>query len=227
MKRFSRILLVATLVSATIAGAQVASKSKNIVVMQPGDLPQPARVAGQSMALHPLGNGLTYLYLEQQQLGRVAILDVTDPARIREVGSARLDRQTPFDFAEPLGDSAILLRFRDGSKSSVMDLGKPKSPVFRPASPLLEGIDSGKIGNFGLLVSTAPRPQAPQAVREYRIVDSSAPAAPQLLSTIKGVQSQLENEDTGTLYLLGAEGLTVVRRPAVELQFYLQSTFTD
>ena len=227
MERFSRIFLAAALASATIASAEIASNSRNIVVMQPQDLPQLARVGGQSMVLHPLGNGLTYLYIEQQQLGRVAILDVTDMARIRAVGSVKLDTAVAFDFAEPLGDRAILVRFRDGSGSAVMDLRKPNIPVFSPASPLLQGIDSGTVGSFGLLISSAPRAVGGPAVEDYRIVDSSTPAAPQLLDTVAGVQSELANEDTGATFLLGSNGLTVVRRPAVELQNYLQNSYTD
>jgi hypothetical protein len=41
------------------------------------------------------------------------------------------------------------------------------------------------------------------------------------------VQSKLANEDTGATFLLGSDGLTVVRRPAVELQNYLQNSYTD
>ena len=227
MERFSRILLVAALASAAIASAEVASQSRNIIVMQPQDLPQLVRAAGQSMVLHPLGNGFTYLYIEQQQLGRVAILDVTDMARIIAVGSVKLETPVVFDFAERLGDQAILVRFRDGSGSAVMDLRKPKNPVFTPASPLLQGIDSGGIGRFGLLISSAPHTVGGPAVQNYRIVDSSSPVAPQLLGTVEGVQSELANEDTGATFLLGSDGLTVVRRPAVELQNYLQNSYTD
>jgi hypothetical protein len=227
MHRFSKFFLVAVLVSATIAGAEVTSQSRDIIVLQPQDLPQLAQGAGQSMVLHPLGNGLTYLYIEQRQLGSIAVLDITEPARIRAVGSVKLETPVAFDFAESLGDQAILIRFRDGSGSAVMDLRQPKTPVLKPASPLLQTIDSGKIGKSGLLVASVPRSMVESAARDYRIVDSSTPAAPQLIGTIRGVQAEWTKEDTGTVFLLGLDGLTVVRRPAVELQNHLESSYTN
>jgi hypothetical protein len=227
MHRFSRIFLAAVIASATIAGAEVASKSGTIIVVQPQDLPQLAQSAGQSMLLHPLVNGLTYLYVEQQQLGRIAVLDVTDMARIKAIGSVKLETPVAFDFAEQLGDTAILIRYRDGSGSAVMDLRQPKSPVLKPASPLLQTIDSDKIGTSGLLIASVPRSMGESAARDYRIVDSSAPAAPQLLGTVRGVQAEWTKEDTGTVFLLGLDGLTVVRRPAVELQNRLETSYTN
>lgn len=103
MKLFLKMLLLAAMASATVSLAEVASGSKDIVVLQPQDLPQAARIAGQSMELHSLGNGKTYLYIEQQQLGRLVILDVTDPARITQVGSVSLETPAVFDFSSPWG----------------------------------------------------------------------------------------------------------------------------
>src|ERR1035441_829047 len=114
MKRTLTILLAASLASAAVAGGEVASQQKSIVLMQSTDLPQVARSAGQSMELYALNNGETYLYIEQQQLGRLAILDVTDPAHIKTVGIAQMNLPEAFDFAAPIAPSAFLVNFRDG-----------------------------------------------------------------------------------------------------------------
>lgn len=93
MLRILAIILCAFV--ATPSGAQITSQSKDMVVLLPHDLPEIAQSAGQSMALHALGNGSSYLYIEQQQFGRLAILDVTDPVHLKAVGVARLDIDAP------------------------------------------------------------------------------------------------------------------------------------
>ncbi|MGA9670197.1 MAG: hypothetical protein WBQ94_13375 [Terracidiphilus sp.] len=227
MKRFWKTLFVTALVSAAAAHAEVASQSKTIVVMQPRDLPQTAQAAGQSMQLHAFSNGVIYLYIEQHQLGRLAVLDVTDPARIKQVAEAKMDIPDSFDFGAPLNDSVILVNFRDGKGSALLDLRKPKEPTLTTASPLLVGASAEKIGRLGLLLANGSPISTSPAVQDYSIVDSSNPATPRLLGTVRNVRKELVNEDTGTTYLLGEDGLTVIRQPAVELQYHLQSTYTN
>jgi hypothetical protein len=47
-------------------------------------------------------------------------------------------------------------------------------------------------------------------------MDISSPSDPSLLTTVKDVKHQVVNGDTGTTFLLGSEGLTVIRRVNVE-----------
>jgi hypothetical protein len=227
MQRFLKMSLVMALVSANIAFAEVSSQSKDIVVSQPKDLPEAAQIAGQSMVLHAFGNGRTYLYIEQQQLGRLAILDVTDPSRIKSVASATLDIPSVFDFARPLGDSAILVCFRDHKGSAVLDLRSPKNPALSPASALLQGTHTEEIGANGFLMLNGLPPGINSVAQDYRIVDSTNPQKPELLDTVEKVQKKLVNEDTGTLFLLGESGLTVVRQPAVEEELRAESSYTN
>jgi hypothetical protein len=228
MRRFWKTLLAATLVSATATTyAEIVSQSKTIVVMQPSDLPQVVQAAGQSMELHTLTNGLTYLYVEQHQLGRLAILDVTDPAHIKPVASIKLETPDTFDFGASVNDSAVLINFRDGKGSALLDLRKPKEPILSPPSPMLVGASAENIGRFGLLLASGSQIAGRPPVQDYSIVDSFNPEAPRLLDTVRKVQQKLVNESTGTTFLLGEEGLTVVRRPPVELDQRLQSTYTN
>jgi hypothetical protein len=55
-------------------------------------------------------------------------------------------------------------------------------------------------------------------------VDVSNPSKPATLATIYGVQERLERQDTGTVFLLGSNGLTVVRRPNVEQEYEIHQT---
>ena len=224
MGHFRKAVLMAAFATAAITHAELASKS--IVVLQPQDLPQSAQVAGQSMALHVLENGLTYLYIEQQ-MGQLAILDVTDPAHIQPVGMVKLDATGAFDFGETVNDSAIVVSFRDGTGAALLDLRKPKAPVLSPATAYLEGTRAEKLGQFGLIMANDTNGWGARVARDYSIVDASNPGTPQLLGTVKHVKTEIANESMGTTYLLGEDGLTVVRRPAVELIERQQSSYSN
>jgi hypothetical protein len=225
MGHFGKAVLMAAFASAAITHAEVASKT--IVVLQPQDLPQAAQATGESMALHVLENGLTYLYVEQQQIGQLAIFDVTDPARIRPVGLAKLDAPGIFDFGETVNDSAILVSFRDGTGAALLDLHQPKAPVLSPAAAFLGGTRAEKLGRFGLVMANETKVAGVPVAHDYTIVDTSNPGAPRLLDTVKHVKKELANESMGTTYLLGEDGLTVVRRPAVELTERQQSNYSN
>jgi hypothetical protein len=218
---------MAAFASAAIANAEVASAHKTIVVLQPQDLPQAAQVTGQSMALHVLENGLTYLYVEQQQVGQLAIFDVTDPARIEPVALVKLDAPGVFDFGETVNNSAILVSFRDGTGAALLDLHKPKAPVLSPAAAFLDGTRAAKLGRFGLVMANETKDPGMRVARDYSIVDTSNPGAPRLLDTVRHVKKEIVNESMGTTYLLGEDGLTVVRRPAVELTELQQSNYAN
>jgi hypothetical protein len=60
------------------------------------------------------------------------------------------------------------------------------------------------------------------AAHDYRVADVSTPAHPTPLATIKQVTHKVVNEETGTTYLLGSDGLTVVRRPRVEEDYTIE-----
>jgi hypothetical protein len=51
------------------------------------------------------------------------------------------------------------------------------------------------------------------------VIDISSPSDPLLLTTVKEVKHQVVNGDTGTTFLLGRDGLTVVRRLSVESDY--------
>jgi hypothetical protein len=208
-------LVVAAAVLTSTAGAEIHSWSKELVVMEPRDLPEQAQAAGNSLFLHSDNAGRTYLYVEQQQGARLSVFDVTDPARIKLVVSTPLAAEGAFDFVRPLGHNAELVYFRDGHKEAVLDLRKAKRPVFRAISTVTDLGPAEGLGESGLLATSQPYKYVPAIGRDYHVVDISA-SAPAQLATVEDVRHRVTNDETGTTFLLGPNGLTVIRRLRVE-----------
>ncbi len=219
-------LVVAAAVLTSTAGAEIHSRSKELVVMEPRDLPEQAQARGNSLFLHSDNAGNTYLYVEQQQGGRLSVFDVTDPARIKLVVSMPLAAEGAFDFVRPLGHNAELVYFRDGQKEAVLDLRNAKRPVFRVISTVTDLGRAESLGESGLLATSQPYKYVPAIGRSYQVIDVAA-SAPTQLATIEDVRHRVTNDGTGTTFLLGPNGLTVVRRPSVENDYKEQQFQTQ
>ncbi len=227
-RRFAAAVLGFTAFAAPLAGhAQVRSKSGEIIVTEPRSLPEAAQLGGNSFFLHPDTAGHTYLYVEQQQGARLAVFDVTDPARIKAVASTPLTVSGPFDFVRPLDDRNELVRFRDGKGIAVLDLSKAAKPSLRMASALIDPGPTESLGATGFLAVNEPYSYVRAVPRDYQVVDTSTPADPTLISTVKQVKHRVVNSDTGTTFLLGADGLTVIRRISVENEYRTEQLETS
>ena len=64
-------------------------------------------------------------------------------------------------------------------------------------------------------------------MHDFSVVDSRQPENLQLLANVKGVRTTLSKNGTGTTFLLGQDGLTVIRRPAVELRNRMESAYAN
>ena len=216
------IAATAFILPAASAHAETYSRSKALVVVEPRDLPEQAQIRGNSLLLHTDSAGSTYLYVEQQQGARISVFDVTDPAHIKLTVSTQIPNQGPFDFIRPLGDHAELVYFRDGRKVGVLDLRKAKKPELRTVSTAMDLAAAEQIGESGLLATTAASYRyVPAVAREFQVVDIST-ANPTSLATIKEVKHRVTNDETGTTFLLGRDGLTVIRRPGVEREHEIE-----
>lgn len=199
-----------------ISKAELRSKSNDLIVMEPGDLPEPAQSPGNSLFLYQDNRGSTFLYVEQQQGARLTVFDVTEPSKVTVVSSTKLDVPGSFDFVRPLGESAELIRFRDNKGVAVLNLHKPKAPAVRVVNALQEPGPTESLGETGLLLINEPYNYIPAQAHDYQVVDLSHPSEPVLLTTIKDAKHRVGREETGTTYVLGSAGLTVIRRPRVE-----------
>jgi len=211
--------LTLTAVAALTLGGQAEARnhpSNKIIVVSPAELPELARVTGQAMLLHETGDGSTLLYIEQDHGARLAIFDVTDPAKIKEVKSARLDAPGSFDFVSSLGDHTELVRFRHGQGQAVLDLRKAKAPALQT----IEGLNSNgtleRLGQDGFMMASQPTAQTERSDPDYQIVEVSNSLQSNRVTDVKQVREKITNDETGTTFLLTADGLYVVRRPAVE-----------
>ena len=210
------IAAVTGLVLTLSVQAEIKSRSGNQIVVEPGDLPEMARTPGQSLFLYNAADGETYLYVEQHNGVRLAVFDVTDPAKIKAAASVSINAPEAFDFVRYLNDRTELVRFRDSGRRAELDLREPKSPTLKIASSLGEPGHSESLGQTGLVMINGHYRYVGGVAHDYNLVDVSNPAHPAPVATVKQVKHKVVNEETGTTYLLGSDGLTVIRRPRVE-----------
>jgi len=204
------------LISVSAVHAEVRSKSNDIIVLQPTDLPEQAQTPGNSFFLYSDNDGSTYLYIEQQQGARLTTFNVTDPSKIKFVSSTMLTSPALFDFVRPVGGRAELIRFRDGRGVAVLDLHTAIKPTVKIISGLSESGSTEPLGEQAFMLINEPYNYIRAIPRDYQVIDISSPSDPLLVTTVKEVKHRVVNGDTGTTFLLGSDGLTVIRRLSVE-----------
>lgn len=209
LKAFSRLLL--TLLGIAIAAHPDICEAKalagELIVVPADKLPRQAHLQGQAMVLHLVDPTTLYLYVEQENGLQIAIFDVSDPQKIKFKGLAMLDAPAPFDFVQPVGQSLEMIRYRDGRGSAVLDLSRPKSPVLKAVGAAAARCYIVPVGD------NADVGKAPTVPQDYQIIE---PLTSKSVVTIKAVVQQQTDEWNGTTYLLGADGLTVIRNIKIE-----------
>ncbi len=212
------LLTAAVLASTAAAALPAAAFLKPKLVVE--DLPtRPALAANtsQDLLLRADDNGSAYLYVEQQQGALLAVFDVTDPEHIKLTAAVPTEGHGAYDFVTPIGATAELVAFRDGSGTAVVDLRQPKSPRLSvPTASTAGAIEP--LGSSGYLTSSIPQiePVSNQP-RSVQLVESSR--HPRVLASLTGVTRQVERPETGTVFLLADGKVTVVRRLDAERKF--------
>lgn len=212
--------------SALLAGAaraEIVSNSKNIIIEEPASLPELAQRPGVAFYLNnESGDGNTYLYVEQHNGQRLVVFDVTDPGHVKMVRAVDLSVPAPFDFVQPVGSSSVLVRFRDNHGVAILDLHKAKAPSLKTVNGLQYSGHARPLGHSAFIVTNTPALPAANASQDYQIVDASKATDPTLLYTANLVTRSVTRDATGTTFLLGQNGLTVVRRPRVEAEYQVE-----
>jgi hypothetical protein len=219
--RIAQLTLAAAAALTLTASADAKNRPNKIIVVHPTDLPELARVPGEAMILHTTGDGKIHLYVEQNNGARLAIFDVTDPANVKQESAAQLDAAGPFDFVSSLGDNAELIRFKNGQGEAVLDLHKPKAPAIKMVPGLeLQGATE-RLGNDGFIVSNQASAQSDANDPDYQVVETAGTSEPDRVYDVKQVREEITNDETGTTFLLAADGLYLIRRPAVEYENFI------
>jgi len=216
----SKILVAAIFVVAVSVQAEV--RSKAIVVESPSDLPELAQGRSEAMYLHHTGEAQAILYLERNQGRNLAFLDVTDPAKIKAVGQVSIDAPSAYDFVQDLADSAVLIRYRNHSGFAVISFKNYKQPVLKGEPEYLHPASVEPDGSSALLLVSANAATAPPREPDYEVLNISNPSSPTPLATISGVIQRLDRPQTGTVFLLNDQGLTVIRRLAAEREHQIE-----
>jgi hypothetical protein len=204
------LLAVAVLTAATLPAAAFLKPKLVVEELAP-------QTTSQDLLLHADDNGSAYLYVEQQQGALLAVFDVTDAAHIKLTASVPTEGHGAYDFVTPVGNTAELVSFRDGSGTALVDLRKPKAPRLSITTPNTAGIIE-TLGSSGYLSSSIPQSQPvspPQ--RAVQLVESSR--HPRVLTSLTSVSRQVERPATGTVFLLADGKVTVIRRLDAERQF--------
>ena len=185
---FAMLAMVA-LISVSLVHAKVHSKSNEIIVLQPTDLPEQAQTPGNSLFLYSDGQGYTYLYIEQQQGARLTTFDVSNPSKIKFVSSSTLTSPGPFDFVRPVGSRAELIRYRDDKGVAVLDLHAPKKPVVKVIAGVSQSGSTQSVGEQAFMMIDEPYNYIRAVPRDYQVIDISSPSEPHLLTTVKRGQT--------------------------------------
>jgi hypothetical protein len=212
-----RRTVIAIVATATVASSAGYSKTpNNLIVVPPTDLPELARQPGEAMLLlHDTIDERTFLYIEQNQGSRLAILDVTDPGHVKGEGAVQIDVPGPFDFISTLGNRAEVVRFRQSMGRAVLDLHKLKLPTLTSVQGLTLQGTTLALGDDGFIVTSQADALA-RSTRDSQLFNASSSEDLNHVLDVKEIREDLTNPDTGTTFLLTQSGLYEIRRPVVE-----------
>jgi hypothetical protein len=114
------------------------------------------------------------------------------------------------------------VRFRNGQGAAVLNLHNAKTPTLNTIQGLYSQGATEFLGDDVLVVAKRSSVQSDENDTDYQVVDISNPLHPNPLPDIKQVLEKITNDETGTTFLLTADGLYLIRRPVVEAQFRIR-----
>lgn len=214
---------------ASTALAQIVSHSRDVVIEQPINLPEQAQLPGDALYLNTeSGDGSAYLYVEQQHGQRLVVFDVTDLTRVKMVRTEELAMPGPFEFAEDVNGSFIVLRSLDNQEMAILNVHKAKAPVLQTMDSFRHAGRVASIGRSTFLLTDARFSLKHERVPEdYTVVDVNKKSNPSVLYTAKLVRASITREETGTIFLLGEDGLAIIRHPEVEQEYEASQRATN
>ncbi|MBX6359324.1 hypothetical protein [Pseudacidobacterium ailaaui] len=221
MKTMKTSILSLLVLAPFAAQAAVQPRTAHIVIESPDTRPVLAEAHPEAMYLYDTSDGKTVLYVEAENGHVLDALDVTDPGHIRRLAQTEVAAAGAYDFVAPAGSQAVLVRYRDGSGTALLQLKRYTNPTLEPLPDAGSYTKAEPFGESGLLLFSPDRSTG-DAGRRFsqahtcKVVDTRGPLQSVLLATVPDVRQRVLKSDTGTLFLLTGEGVTVIRRPRVE-----------
>lgn len=214
---FSSVVLLGT------AKAQIVSHSKDVVIEQPTKLPESAQEPGIAFYLNTeSGDGRAYLYIERQNGARLTVLDVSDPGHLKLVRNVDLSVPGPFEFSQEIGPCSILIRFKNNLGTAILDFHRARLPVLRTFGNQQNSGRVEPLDRATFLMTNDRVFDSQRAPHDYRVIDASNPANPARLYTARRVVDSVTRDETGTTFLLGSDGLTIIRHPHIEEEYAVE-----
>jgi hypothetical protein len=175
------------------------------------------------MYLHYTNDGRTLLYIEAENGRKLTSLDVTNPSRIQRFTQSELPATSAYDFVRDLGDSSVLIRYRNGAGVALINFNHLKRPELSSSPALVNADTSEQLGPTAVLVnSTEPVRSFARTAASYQVIDTSKPTHAAVLASIPDVQQSVSKNDTGTLFLLNKNGINVVRQLEIEVDHQIK-----
>jgi hypothetical protein len=216
-KTYKSMFLAAAVLATTVSASAITHRAAGTLLVQQ---PRTAQVAGEDILLRDLGNGQTYLYVEERNGSLMQAFDVTDPGHIKLASSIDTGLKASYTFVRPVGTSSELIRFENGAGDAVVDFHKAKAPHVDTVEGTLPE-PSESLSNSGYLAVGPFVRRAAVSMQPHDIEVVDTEGAPRVVATVANVRQQVTRPETGTVFLLGDKGVTLVRRLDVEQQHAL------
>src|SRR5260370_20818406 len=78
-----------------------------------------------------------------------------------------------------------------------------------------------RLGNDGFMISNQASAQSGANDPDYQVVETADTREPNRVYDVKRGREEITNDETGTTFLLAADGLHLIRRPASEYENFI------
>ena len=195
----------------------------NLEVVTSSALPPQALLPTQDLMLYSNRFTNAWLYLEQKQGARLIVLNVSEPSKIRLAADVPTGLQKPYDLIPVRHKHYAIVRFRDGSGQMLLNLSHPRAPRLLPAPASLPVATLSEHNFESPAMELRTVGETTGEGQDIQVIEPGA--TPKPIATISHVTRQTYRRETGTLFLLGDDRLTVIRSLGKELDWEL--SFVD
>ena len=216
MKHIGGYALLFTLgLNTQMAAGAKRPPSPDFQIVPASALPAQTQQPAQDILLYSNRIYDAWLYLEQEHGSRLLVLDVSEPSKSRLVATVTTGLSKPFDLVPVAHKRYSVARFRDGSGEELLDLSQPRAPRVTAASMQFDKPRATESSVTHPGVELRVSDSAAGEGQDVQIVQPGK--ASRLIATVPHITHRTFRPATGTFFLIGEQGLTVVRQHSAEL----------